>query len=221
MKSFLIIVLLLGSCMAQQTVMNISSADTVSKGKLYYQGTFTYQPSPAYFDMGTTVAYGLPHNFELELDGLNTVHPYSPMTVAPGVKWAFLKKKAFTMYAGDLVYLPVNHSFANGNYLYAAAAISSGKFRVTFGGWDSYNAVRVGNHAGTLGAVEYTAKTFEGGQLVPSCDWQSGSGSNGIFACGMSIYFANRFMLSPGYQVGNYGAREGNHQAFVQLGIMF
>jgi hypothetical protein len=220
MKKLLFFIFLLGTCAAQQTVMNISSADTVGKGKFYYQGTFTYQPTPAYFDMGTTLVYGMPHNLEFELDGLNTIHPYSPMVVAPGIKWAFLKKGSWVLYSGDLVYLPVNRSFARGNYLYTAGAFSKGRFRLTFGGWDSQNAVRAHNHAGALGGLEFTAKKFKGGQAVPACDWQSGSGSNGILACGVSVYFADRFMLSPGYQMGNYGATQGNHQAFIQLGLM-
>lgn len=208
---------------AQQTIMNVPSADVTDKGHVYFRADSFYQPSPAAYNFNGNLALGLGHNFEIDLNGMNLVHPNGQSSIMPGFKWDAYKGKSVTLYLGDQFTQPVtNKLYSQGNFVYAAAAYTKGNLRLTGGAWDSQNSFAPGNRNGALAGVEYTAKTFKnGGSLVPTYDFESGSGLNGYSSFGVMIYPVKRLMILPAYNVGNSGATKGNHFAAMFIGIMF
>jgi hypothetical protein len=212
---------------AQQTIMNVPSADVTDKGHVYFRGDSFYQPSPAAYNFNANLAVGLGHNFEIDLNGMNLVHPGQQSSVMPGFKWAPINKELsvfkLTAYVGDQLTQPVTHkTYSQGNFVYAAAALTDGNLRVTGGVWNSQNTYAPGNRSGALAGVEYTAKTFKnGGSIVPTYDFESGNGLNGYSSFGVMVYPVKRLMILPAYNVGNSGATKGNHYAALFIGIMF
>jgi hypothetical protein len=215
--------LLAANTPAQQTIMNVPSADVTDKDHLYFRGDSFYQPSPALYSFNGNFAFGLGHNFEVDLNGINLVHPNAPSAVMPGFKWTFYKGKNLTLYVGDQFTEVLTHkTYSHGNFAYAAAAYTRGNLRLTGGVWNSQNSMALGNHSGALAGVEYTIRTFKnGGSLVPAFDWESGNGLNGYSSYGIMIYPVKRLMILPAYDVGNSGATRGNHFAALFIGIMF
>jgi hypothetical protein len=208
---------------AQQTIMNVPSADVTDKGHVYFRGDSFYQPSPAAYNFNGNFAFGLGHNFEIDLNGMNLVHPNQQSSVMPGFKWDAYKGKSLTLYVGDQFTQPVtNKLYSRGNFVYAAVAYTKGNLRLTGGAWGSQNSFAPGNRNGALAGVEYTAKTFKnGGSLVPTYDFESGSGLNGYSSFGVMIYPIKRLMILPAYDVGNTGTTKGNHFAALFIGFMF
>lgn len=215
----------LASSMAhgQQTIMNVPSADVTDKGHVYFRADSFYQPSPALYSFNGNLAVGLGHNFEIDLNGMNLVHPNQQSAVMPGFKWAAYKGKSWTLFVGDQLMQPVtNKQYSQGNFVYYAAAYTKGNLRVTGGAWDSQNTYAPGNRNGALAGVEYTVKTFKnGGSIVPTFDYESGNGLNGYQSYGVMIYPTKRLMILPAYDVGNSNATKGNHFAALFIGWMF
>lgn len=212
-----------GKANAQQTIMNVPSADVTDKGHVYFRADSFYQPSPALYSLNGNFAVGLGHNFEIDLNGMNLVHPNQQSAVMPGFKWDVYKGKSLTLYVGDQLMLPVtNKQYSQGNFVYYAAAYTKGNLRITGGAWDSQNSFAPGNRNGALAGVEYTAKTFKnGGSIVPTFDYESGNGLNGYQSYGVMVYPIKRLMILPAYNVGNSGATKGNHFAALFIGWMF
>lgn len=220
-----LLALVLLSCPAhgQQTIMNVPSADVTDRGHLYFRADSFYQPNPAAYNLNGNLAFGLGHNLEIELNGMNLIHLGQQSAVMPGFKWDAYKGKSVTLYVGDQFMQPVtNKLYSQGNFVYAAAAYTKGNLRLTGGAWDSQNSFASGNRNGALAGVEYTAKTFRnGGSLVPTYDFESGNGLNGYSSFGVMVYPVKRLMILPAYDVGNSGATKGNHFAALFIGLMF
>jgi hypothetical protein len=223
--AFIVAMLLLVTVSAhgQQTIMNVPSADVTDKGHVYFRADSFYQPSPAAYNLNGNLALGLGHNFEIDLNGMNLAHPGQQSSIMPGFKWDAYKGKSVTLYIGDQFTQTLTHKqYAQGNFVYAAAAYTKGNLRLTGGAWDSQNSFAPGNRNGALAGVEYTAKTFKnGGSLVPTYDFESGNGLNGYSSFGVMVYPVKRLMILPAYNVGNSNATKGNHFAAVFIGWMF
>jgi hypothetical protein len=117
------------------------------------------------------------------------------------------------MYAGDQLFVPTFHrTFDAGNYLYAAGALTIHKdTRFTFGGWDSANAVAIGNRGGGMLGLERTITHHKERNLVTlAADWQSGQGSNGALALGVMYFPTDRIMVIPAFQIANSGDHNAN-----------
>jgi hypothetical protein len=211
---------------AQQTIMNVPSADVTDKGHAYFRGDSFYQSSPAAYNFNGNLAVGLGYGLEVDFNGINVIHSGQQSAVMPGFKLAPYKAANFELYVGDQLMQPLSHKlYARGNFVYAAGAYLVDKLRLTAGAWDSSNMESVGNHgnqAGVLFGIEYTAKSFRnGGSLVPCFDWESGYGLNGYSSFGMMYYPSKRLMILPAYDVGNRSATKGNRFAALFIGIMF
>jgi hypothetical protein len=210
---------------AQEVIMNQPSADIVDKGHLFVRSDSFYTQSPAYFFQQANFAYGVAKNLEVSLNANDLAHGATVWAVIPGVKYALVNNQNFTFFVGTQYWKPVSNfqGYHNGVVTYEAAAFKfqGGKIRLTGGSYQSTNAYRLGNSAGAIVGVEYTAKMFKNGWMIsPGVDWASGRGSNGYISPGL-MFSKGSFFICPGYMIGNPHAIMGAHQSFVMIGKTF
>ncbi len=94
-------VLVAQSAMAQSTIFNIPSTDTVDKGKTYVEFDFLPQaPGPDVGDMITLynprLVVGLPHDMEVGVNFpiFHVCAPVEPSAyIQPNIKWKFYKER--------------------------------------------------------------------------------------------------------------------------------
>jgi hypothetical protein len=218
--------LLCSSANAQEVIMNQPSADIVAKGHVFVRGDEFYTQHPAFYQENLNVAIGLFNNFEVSANSVNAFNraPFADSLVF-GVKYAPYKGKHLTLYVGDQFIQPLTNKssagFSQGNISYEAAALSVGDFRFTGGSFQSHNGVAIGNRAGVLGGVEWTAKKFKNGwAIAPGIDYASGAGTNGYTSPGLNIMKGN-FFACPGYMIANPQNFNGAHQSFLMVGYTF
>jgi hypothetical protein len=206
---FLIFLLLTfcGGVAAQETLINVPSADIVPKGYLHTQAQANYQPSPALFTYSQSLAYGVGHGLEFDVEG-NNMTRQSTAVGGVGFKWAPYTHGNWQTFVSDLVSV----SPPSGNMLYLGAARTIAKYRVTAGVW---NAQTVGNRTGAFLGLEYNVTK----RVAPQCDWLSGA--SGQSACAVAITLTKSLSIAPGYTWGNTGIKNGNHSALVQINWEF
>lgn len=222
MKRFLIAA---GICLstfaaAQQTILNIPSADVLDRKQIYFRLDTSYFPSPEAATLAPNFIFGAGHNIELGLNinAFGVPADTANRSIVPSFKWKFLSGKAdapthFDMYVGDQLYVPTFHrAFDAGNYAYAAGTLTLHTYtRFTFGGWDSSGVTAPGNHGGVLLGLEQTVAHRKDRNLVTlGADWQSGQGGNGALAFGVMFFPTARLMVIPAYQVANSGDHNAN-----------
>jgi hypothetical protein len=239
------LVLVAQTAMAQSTIFNIPSTDTVDKGKVYGELDFLPQlPAP---DAGAStmifnprVVIGLPHDMEA---GVNVpiIHnsdgsPSSLAYVQPNIKWKFYKNDATALAttAGVIVNVPVNHRDAQSTWGYGYANISK-KFpkamglRLTVGGYGvatksdgtGFAAGPSNTKAGVLAGVEQPLH----GPVSFVADWFSGKNGLGYLTPGVSITLPHSSLLNIGYSFGNDSWKDTESPKdrflFVYYGIVF
>jgi hypothetical protein len=207
---------------AQEVIMNIPSADVPNAGHVFVRSDSFYTQHPAFFMENFNVAVGLGHGLEASINGTGLAHYNYPISVVPGVKYAFYRGKSLTLYAGDQLTRPVrNTPYDVGNFTYAGAAYKVGSFRFTGGAWQSVNAVALGQRAGGMGGIEYMTKPlYKGWMLGPGFDYASGAGTNGYASPGL-MFMKGNFFACPGYMIANSKNPNGAHQSFVMVGYTF
>lgn len=208
----------------QEVIMNQPSADVVDRGKLFVRSDSFYTRSPAFFEQNVNAAFGLFKNFEVSLNTVDVNHTHTQVVIVPGFKFAPIKTKHFELYVGDQYWKPVanNIVYHNGNVSYEAVAFMFGDFRITAGSFQSHNAYQVGNRAGAIGGIEWTAFKFKNGwAIAPGIDYASGAGLNGYTSPGLGFVYKNNFFLCPGYMIANPHNPNGAHQSFVMIGYTF
>jgi hypothetical protein len=230
--------------LAQSTIFNIPSTDTVDKGKAYFEFDFLPQaPGP---DSGAStlifnprIVVGLPNNVEV---GLNfpVYHnrdsdPSNFAYIQPDIKWKFYKNDdmGLAASAGTFVNIPLNER--NGQ---ASWGVIYGNFskkvkgdlgpRVTAGGYGvvanadpkSGPVSFVGTRGGVLLGYEQPIH----GKLSFVADWYSGKNSIGYFTPGISISLPHNGLLNAGYSMGNDSLEEWSIKdkfVFVYYGVTF
>lgn len=210
------------SAHGQEVIMNVPSADVVAKGHVFVRADSFYTQHPAFYTENFNLAVGIGHGLELSVNGTGLAHYNDTISVVPGIKYAFYKTKNLTVFAGDQLTRPVrNTPYDVGNFAYAGAAYTYGKFRFTGGAWQSVNAVQIGQRAGGMGGVEWNMHTFKNGWMIaPGVDYASGAGMNGYTSPGLNIMKGN-FFICPGYMIANPKNMNGAHQSFVMVGYTF
>jgi hypothetical protein len=215
-----------GGAMAQSTIFNIPTTDTVAKGKAYAEFDFLPQAPGAdhsrYFLYNPRLVVGAPHNFEF---GVNfpilqtTVSSGSVPTnvyVQPNMKWKFFEdeKKGVALAAGIVWNAPVNHRDGQDSwgYLYGlfSKKIKSSDFgpRFHFGGYGVVSA----NQDSSKGGVSFLGR--RGGAILGYeqpiskrvsivADWFSCKTNLGYFTPGVSITLPKNGLLNAGYSFGN------------------
>jgi hypothetical protein len=207
---------------AQQTVLNVPSADVLDKGKAYFRVDSTFFPITESATVAPNFIYGVGHNVEvgINVDAFGIPGDASNRAIAPNVKWRFLNRvdsngEGLVAYVGDKVYFPTHQrTYTAGNYLYGAAALQLGTgTRIGAGVWNSQNVYALGNRTGALLTLEQAfSRKFTG-----AIDWQSGHAGNGYTTFGLMWFPTDRLMIIPAYQVSN-SWNHANHGATVFIG---
>lgn len=242
----LLCVLMSQRAMAQSTIFNIPSTDTVGKGQGYVEFDFLPQvPGPdqgaALFIFNPRVIVGLPHDVEV---GLNVPIYHnsdgSPSTLAyiqPNIKWKFYKNddEGVASSAGVVVNTPLNSrdgqatwSYVYGNF---SKKVKTGDYgpRFTAGPYGV-----IANADPASGPVSFIGPS--GGVLLGYeqplsktvsfvADWFSGKNSMGYFTPGISVTLPHSGLLNAGYSVGNDSWANSNATKnrflFVYYGVTF
>jgi hypothetical protein len=218
---FLILALSLGA-FAQQTVLNVPSADVLDKGKAYVRFDTTHYPVLNGTTFAPNFIYGIGHNVEvgLNFEALSDPTTFATGAFVPNFKYRYDRLlqngEGIVFTVGDKIYIPVhNRSYRAGNYLYATATlvVDSG-FRLGGGAFNSQDVVAKGNRTGAIVTVEQMLND----KFTLAADWQSGKGSNGYLTAGLMTFPTKRIMIIPAYQLGNTSASR-NHGFTLFVGF--
>jgi hypothetical protein len=236
--------LLSGSAMAQSTIFNIPSTDTVAPKKLYFEFDFLPQATveegvSRIFIYNPRVIVGLPHNMEFGLNfpiyHSSDFDPSSLAYIQPNFKWKFFNNDAagVAASAGVVVNTPLNETEAQGTWSYLYGNVSK-KFmaakgaRVTFGGYGVVADQDSGDvtFAGTKGGVLLGYEQPLGGPVSFVADWFSGKNSIGYFTPGISIVLPHSGLLNIAFiSLGNDSWENSNETKnrywFIYYGIVF
>jgi hypothetical protein len=237
-------VLLAQSAMAQSTIFNIPSTDTVDMGKAYFEIDFLPQaPGP---DVGAILTIynprlvvGLPHNAEVGVNfpiyhSSDYVDPSSFVYIQPNIKWKFFKNDAMGLAAtaGAVVNVPLNSRDGQLSWAYIYGNISKKIMaakgaRVTAGPYGVIakqdDPVKVG-FLGTRGGILLGYEQPLGGPVSFVADWFSGKNSIGYFTPGISVTLPHSGLLNIGYSFGNDSISDStikNRFLFVYYGVTF
>jgi hypothetical protein len=235
-------VLCAGSAMAQSTLFNIPSTDTVEKSKTYLE--FDVLPQAPGPDVGASltiynprVVIGVAPDVEV---GLNfpiyhnsDFDPSSLAYIQPNIKWKFFKNDmGLAASVGGVLNAPLNSRDGQGTWGYIYGNFSKKWMgatgpRVTVGPYgvvadqDSGLATFVGTKGGVLLGYEQPL----GGPVSFVADWFSGKNSLGYFTPGVSITLPHSGLLNIGYSFGNDSWENSNATknrfVFVYYGIVF
>jgi hypothetical protein len=241
---FLLLVVFSGRGMAQSTIFNIPTTDTVSKGKVYAEFDFLVQAPGT--DVSRTYLYnprvviGAPHNFEFGVNfpiyvtrasGNSTTNGY----IQPNAKWKFFEKDTagIALAVGGLLNTPLNNPAGHQDswgllYGLASKKIKTGDYGPRFHagpyGIVSSNQDPVslsGPRAGVILGYEQPVQK----RISIVADWYSGKNVLGYFTPGVSITLPGSGLLNIGYSIGNDSWKDSNasknRYLFVYYGVTF
>lgn len=223
-----------GTAVAQSTIFNMPTTDTVSSGHCYteqdLEARFTplaqggYETVLPRLDCGVSKTVEVGANFAY----FRSSDP-SSAEIQPNIKWRFYTKKNFALSAGGVSYLPVNRWQGSDAFalLYANASEKfSGKYgpRLTFGGYGLVNrADNTGSKAGIMAGIEQPLATIHSASISFVTDWLSGKNRPGLEADrfgyvtpGISVGLPHNNGFDVGWSMGNQGAR--NNGLYVWFG---
>jgi hypothetical protein len=237
--------LLAGSAMAQSTIFNIPSTDTVDKGKGYFEFDFLPQATvqdgfSRIFIYNPRFIAGLPHDVEVGVNfpiyhSSDFVDPSSFVYIQPNIKWKFFKNDAMGLAAsaGAVVNVPLNSRDGQLSWAYIYGNISKKIMaakgaRVTAGPYGVIakqdDPVKVG-FLGTRGGILLGYEQPLGGPVSFVADWFSGKNSIGYFTPGISVTLPHSGLLNIGYSWGNDSWENDNatknRYVFVYYGVTF
>jgi hypothetical protein len=220
--------------MAQSTIFNIPTTDTVAKGKTYIEFDFLPQiPEPDFANRAYTYNPRLVVGVSSDVEaGVNAPFFQTPPTtnvfLEPNLKWRFFNddKAGIAAAVGGIVFTPVNHRDGQPTYaqLYGefSKKVKSGMYgpRFTLGAYGVVNGGEswVGPRAGALVGYEQPIQS----KISVVADWFSGKNTFGYFTPGISITLPANGVFNAGYSLGN-NSYHGNDNRFLYLfyGITF
>jgi hypothetical protein len=236
-----------GQAMAQSTIFNIPTTDTVAKKKAYAEFDFLVQEPGT--DVSRTYLYnprvvvGAPGNLEFGVNlPIYTTRASSTSInngyFQPNVKWKFYNNddEGIAMAVGALLNTPINHRS------------SQDRWGLVYGLFSK--KVKTGNygprfHAGPYGVVSANQDADKGpvsflgpragvilGYEQPVhpkisivADWYSGKNGLGYFTPGISITLPGSGLLNAGYSIGNDSWKDDNatknRYLFFYYGVTF
>ncbi|HWH60093.1 MAG TPA: hypothetical protein VN682_20865 [Terriglobales bacterium] len=230
MKAALLVITMLfsASATAQETILNVASADVLDPKQVYFRlDTTVFRSQTA--TLAPNFIFGLGHNIEvgMNINAFGVPAAAANRSVVPNIKWKFFSTNAdrpnhLDLYVGDQAFFPTfQGAFTAGNYLYGAgAATLHSNTRFTAGAWNASNVVANGNRSGALLGLEQTvAHTGNRNFITLAGDWQSGRGANGALALGVMFFPTARLMVIPSFQLANSGDHNANG-AIIFIGYM-
>jgi hypothetical protein len=245
---FLIFVTFNGRGMAQSTIFNIPTTDTVSKGKVYAE--FDFLPQVPGTDVSRTYLYnprmvvGGPANLEFGVNfpmydtrmggGSSTTTGY----IQPNMKWKFYENEqaGVAISAGGLLNTPLNNRDGQDTWGMLYGLISKKVKRSDFGprfhagpyGIVSANqdpsrgpVSFLGPRAGVILGIEQPVSK----RISFVADWFSGKNGYGYFTPGVSIAVPGNGLFNAGYSIGNDSWEDPNatknRYLFFYYGVTF
>jgi hypothetical protein len=220
--------------LAQSTIFNIPTTDTVSKGKGYFEFDFLPQvPKPdsasrAYiYDPRLVVGVGSKVEAGVNVASFYTA-PTTNVFVQPNIKWRFFDddKGGLAAAGGGILYTPVNHRDGVATYglLYGEFSkkvktgmygprFHAGPYGIVHGG-----SAWIGPKAGVI--LGYEQPVHAKASIV--ADWFSGKNGFGYFTPGVSLTLPANGLLNVGYSLGNdsYHGND-NRFLFIYYGVTF
>jgi hypothetical protein len=234
--------------MAQSTLFNIPTTDTVAKKKAYAE--FDFLPQIPGADDGSRIylynprlVVGAPHNVEIGVNfptyntrasGDSTTNAY----IQPNAKWKFFEKEKLgvAMAAGGILNTPLNNrdgqdpwgllygvfskKIKTGDY---GPRFHAGPFGVVSANQDPKQGPVsfVGRRAGVILGYEQPVSK----KISIVADWFSGKNTIGYFTPGISITLPKNGLLNAGYSIGNDSWENSNatknRYVFVYYGVTF
>jgi hypothetical protein len=211
---------LVQSSVAQETIFNVPSGDTLDKGKIYGEFDFAFLWQGRAGTYTPRIVAGIGHKIEvgMNLNGIATPGP-SQTTPTPTLKWKAYegKNNGWAFIVGDAVFVPVqSRTYDAGNYFYAEFTKTLARHtRLTFGAFDfTSKVVATGNKAGGQFGIEQPI----GKRFTLAADWFTGKHSAGYFTPGAAIKVSSKLTAYTAYEIGNSGLSQGNHLLLLELG---
>ncbi len=224
---FFFILLFSMTTVAQQTIVNVPSADIMGKGKVYFEfdATFKFDKDPnnvvnKFSSFVPRVVVGVGKNIEVGLNVVGNIQPGADTTtLVPVVKAKFYDRKGWSIVGGDHVYIPVrNKTYNIGNYVYLQASKNfESNTRLTFGVFHASKnvfAAKAQRAGGQFGFEQTINSRFSVG-----ADWITGKHAAGYFTPVLTIKPAPRTAVYLGYSIGNADANKGNHFFYAAVGF--
>jgi len=205
--------------LAQQTIFNVPSPDTLDRGKVFVQHESQFRGwDPDRFWLGTHyLALGAGRDTELDMTLSNVRAPYAGAPVlALGFKKGFpvfterWRERELKLIVGQMLPISLgNGGVGNWSYATFSGRLPVLKTRLS-GGYSTGTKQLFGRTTvGFIGTYEQpVTKNFS---LIG--DWYSGTHSNGLFIPGFSYACPKQVSLYAGYQIPNN--RESGRSGFV------
>jgi hypothetical protein len=222
------------SLMAQTTIFNIPTTDTVAKGKVYFEFDFLPQtPKPDFanraYIYNPRLVVGLSSNVEAGVNvPLFHTSPSTNTFVEPNIKWKFFNDDngGIAAAGGGILVTPANHRDGVPTFalLYGEVSkkVKTGMYgpRFHLGPYGIVNAGDswVGPKAGVIAGYEQPVQA----KVSIVADWFSGKNAFGYFTPGVSITLPANGVFNAGYSLGN-DSYHGNDNRFLFLyyGVTF
>jgi hypothetical protein len=222
----LVFVILFTTANAQQTIVNVPSADVLDKGKIYLELDAAYKFSKKttnalnrFSSFVPRVVVGIGNKTEIGLNVIGNVQPGTDSTIlVPTVKTKLYNKETWSVTAGDHVYIPVkNRGYKIGNYVYLQASKTiNGKTRFTFGGYHtSKNVFANAQRAGGQFGFEHSVNS----KFSIGADWLTGKHAGGYFTPVLTYKPHPKVAIYTGYSLGNADLSRGNHFFYTAIGF--
>jgi hypothetical protein len=244
---FLILVAFSGHVLAQSTIFNIPTTDTVAKGKAYAE--FDFLPQIPGTDVSRTYIYnprlvvGAPGKIEFGVNfpivnargsGFSATNAY----IQPNAKWKFYENEGagVATAVGALLNAPMNNRDFQDTWgmLYGLISkkVKTGNYGPRFHG-GFYGVVSANQNAdkGPVSFLGPRAGAILGYEQPISqkisfvADWFSGKNNLGYFTPGISITLPANGLLNAGYSLGNDSWTNSNatrnRYVFLYYGIAF
>jgi hypothetical protein len=216
----ILLMLLTGRALTQETVFNVPSGDVLDRGKVYTEFDFSYRGEDAFKTFTPRVVVGLGKRLEVGLNVNGIVDPGpSSTTFTPNIKWKVYDDgdNGWAFLVGDNLFIPVqNKSYDAGTWTYAEFVKAfKTKTRITAGGYyASAHVFAAAQRGGGQFAIEQTVNNT----LTVAADWFTGKHGAGYLTPGMVLKLTPKLTWYLTYQIGNSGLSRGNHQLLAEIG---
>ncbi|MEK7723442.1 MAG: hypothetical protein AAB336_03770 [Acidobacteriota bacterium] len=215
------------SAFAQQTIVNVPSADVLDKGKVYVEFDASYK-----FNSNTTntvnkfssfvprVVVGIGSKIEVGMNLVGNIQPGADSTtVVPTIKAKVYDKESWAIVTGANVYIPVrNRAYNIGSYTYLQASKTlKSNTRLTFGAYHASKNVFASQaqRAGGQFGIEQTINS----KFSVGADWITGKHAGGYVTPVFTYKPHPKVAIYQGYSIGNADANRGNHFFYTAIGI--
>ena len=241
---FLILMTYSSRVLAQSTIFNIPTTDTVAKGKAYAE--FDFLPQVPGSDGSRTYLFnprfviGSPGKFEFGVNfptyntrgsGTSDTNAY----IQPNAKWRFYEneKAGVASAVGVLVNTPLNNRDIQDSWalLYGLVSLKikgnygprfhAGPYGVVSASADPNRVSFLGPRAGMILGYEQPVQK----KISIVADWYSGKNGLGYFTPGISFTLPGNGLLNAGYSIGNDSWANSNatknRYVFLYYGVTF